>query len=296
MGKKFKVSERIIVIGILEPFYPVNCLAYAFEVPEEEIRAILDWYHQGAIRSFSDAIWIMIHEQGLSDDDVREIFSGLDSKDIVEGAIRNAKEEDEEILPDTGNSEVYAEAFKAGYVFSSALLFHNLKVRTRSSIEEINALFSMSPAMEKWIGYMSHTSDKLELRNKLFGEQSIEDVYEALSELVGPDITARLRENEATAELNRKIRELPKDAGIKLVDIINNNIMPLIKSGVPEKEVKEAMLQAVIDGGLLPELSIEQLRQRMKGAVPEEDSGVDYEAEYRKQTGKDLDTGDYTVQ
>ncbi len=51
MGKKFKVSERIIVIGILEPFYPVNCLAYAFDVPEEEIRAILDWYHQGAVQA-----------------------------------------------------------------------------------------------------------------------------------------------------------------------------------------------------------------------------------------------------
>ena len=296
MGKEFKVSERIIVIGILEPYYPVNCLAYAFDVPEEEIRSILDWYHQGAVRSLSDAIWIMIREQGLSEDDVWEVFSNLDSKDIVESAIRDAKENNEVTLPDTGDSEVYAEAFKAGYVFSSTLLFHNLKIRTRSSIEEINALFSMSPAMEKWIGYMSHTSDKLELRYKLFGEQSIEDVYEALTELVGPDITARLKENEATADINRRIRELPKDVGIKLVDIINNNIMPLIKSGVPEKEVKEAMLQAVLDGGLLPELSIEQLRQRMNGAVPEEDSSVDYEAEYRKQTGKDLDTGDYTVQ
>lgn len=47
---------------------------------------------------------------------------------------------------------------------------------------------------------------------------------------------------------------------------------------------------------LLPELSIEQLRQKVESAVPEEDTSVDYEAEYRKQTGKDLDTGDYTVQ
>lgn len=57
------------------------------------------------------------------------------------------------------------------------------------------------------------------------------------------------------------------------------------------------MLQAVIDEGLLPEkVSVEQLRKEMKSAVSAEDSGVDYEAEYRKQTGKDLYSGDYTVQ
>ena len=189
MSNDFKVSEKIIVMGILEPYYPVNCLAYALDVPEDEIRAVLDWYHKGAVRSFSDAIWIMIREQNLSEDDVREVFSYLDSQEIVERAIKDAKEEKEQTFPDTGDSEVYAEAFKAGYVFSSALLFHNLKIRTKSSIEEINALFSMSPAMEEWIEAMSHTSDKLELRNQLFEKQSMGKVYAALTELFGPDVT-----------------------------------------------------------------------------------------------------------
>lgn len=294
MSKDFMVSEGIIVIGILEPFYPVNCLAYAFDVSEEEIQAILDWYHKGAIRSFSDAIWIMIREQNLSEDDVREVFSYLDSQEIVERAIKDAKEEKGQTFPDTGDSEVHSEAYKAGYVFSSALLFHNLKIRTKSSIEEINALFSMSPAMEEWIEAMSHTSDKLELRNQLFGKQSMGKVYAALTELVGPDVTARLKENEATAEINRSIRELPKDVGIKLVDIINNKIVPLAKRGAGEKEVEEAMFQAIIEGGLLPEnVSLEQFRQRVKSAEADEVSGVNYESEYRKQTGKDLTAGDY---
>ncbi len=294
MSNDFKVSEKIIVMGILEPYYPVNCLAYALDVPEDEIRAVLDWYHKGAVRSFSDAIWIMIWEQNLSEDDVREVFSYLDSQEIVERAIKDAKEEKEQTFPDTGDSEVYAEAFKAGYVFSSALLFHNLKIRTKSSIEEINALFSMSPAMEEWIEAMSHTSDKLELRNQLFEKQSIGKVYAALTELFGPDVTARLKENEATAEINRSIRELPKDIGIKFVDIINNKIAPLSKSGAGEKEVEEALFQAIVEGGLLPEnVSLEQFRQRVKNAEADEESGMNYESEYRKQTGKDLTARDY---
>ncbi len=294
MSNDFKVSEKIIVMGILEPYYPVNCLAYALDVPEDEIRAVLDWYHKGAVRSFSDAIWIMIREQNLSEDDVREVFSYLDSQEIVERAIKDAKEEKEQTFPDTGDSEVYAEAFKAGYVFSSALLFHNLKIRTKSSIEEINALFSMSPAMEEWIEAMSHTSDKLELRNQLFEKQSMGKVYAALTELFGPDVTARLKENEATAEINRSIRELPKDIGIKFVDIINNKIAPLSKSGAGEKEVEEALFQAIVEGGLLPEnVSLEQFRQRVKNAEADEESGMNYESEYRKQTGKDLTARDY---
>lgn len=294
MSNDFKVSEKIIVMGILEPYYPVNCLAYALDVPEDEIRAVLDWYHKGAVRSFSDAIWIMIREQNLSEDDVREVFSYLDSQEIVERAIKDAKEEKEQTFPDTGDSEVYAEAFKAGYVFSSALLFHNLKIRTKSSIEEINALLSMSPAMEEWIEAMSHTSDKLELRNQLFEKQSMGKVYAALTELFGPDVTARLKENEATAEINRSIRELPKDIGIKFVDIINNKIAPLSKSGAGEKEVEEALFQAIVEGGLLPEnVSLEQFRQRVKNAEADEESGINYESEYRKQTGKDLTARDY---
>lgn len=294
MSNDFKVSEKIIVMGILEPYYPVNCLAYALDVPEDEIRAVLDWYHKGAVRSFSDAIWIMIREQNLSEDDVREVFSYLDSQEIVERAIKDAKEEKEQTFPDTGDSEVYAEAFKAGYVFSSALLFHNLKIRTKSSIEEINALFSMSPAMEEWIEAMSHTSDKLELRNQLFEKQSMGKVYAALTELFGPDVTARLKENEATAEINRSIRELPKDIGIKFVDIINNKIAPLSQSGAGEKEVEEALFQAIVEGGLLPEnVSLEQFRQRVKNAEADEESGMNYESEYRKQTGKDLTARDY---
>ena len=294
MSNDFKVSEKIIVMGILEPYYPVNCLGYALDVPEDEIRAVLDWYHKGAVRSFSDAIWIMIREQNLSEDDVREVFSYLDSQEIVERAIKDAKEEKEQTFPDTGDSEVYAEAFKAGYVFSSALLFHNLKIRTKSSIEEINALFSMSPAMEEWIEAMSHTSDKLELRNQLFEKQGMEKVYAALTELFGPDVTARLKENEATAEINRSIRELPKDIGIKFVDIINNKIAPLSKSGAGEKEVEEALFQAIVEGGLLPEnVSLEQFRQRVKNAEADEESGMNYESEYRKQTGKDLTARDY---
>lgn len=294
MSNDFKVSEKIIVMGILEPYYPVNCLAYALDVPEDEIRAVLDWYHKGAVRSFSDAIWIMIREQNLSEDDVREVFSYLDSQEIVERAIKDAKEEKEQTFPDTGDSEVYAEAFKAGYVFSSALLFHNLKIRTKSSIEEINALFSMSPAMEEWIEAMSHTSDKLELRNQLFEKQSMGKVYAALTELFGPDVTARLKENEATAEINRSTRELPKDIGIKFVDIINNKIAPLSKSGAGEKEVEEALFQAIVEGGLLPEnVSLEQFRQRVKNAEADEESGMNYESEYRKQTGKDLTARDY---
>ena len=100
MSNDFKVSEKIIVMGILEPYYPVNCLAYALDVPEDEIRAVLDWYHKGAVRSFSDAIWIMIREQNLSEDDVREVFSYLDSQEIVERAIKDAKEEKEQTFND----------------------------------------------------------------------------------------------------------------------------------------------------------------------------------------------------
>ena len=119
-------------------------------------------------------------------------------------------------------------------------------------------------------------------------------VYAALTELFGPDVTARLKENEATAEINRSIRELPKDIGIKFVDIINNKIAPLSKSGAGEKEVEEALFQAIVEGGLLPEnVSLEQFRQRVKNAEADEESGMNYESEYRKQTGKDLTARDY---
>lgn len=57
----------------------------------------------------------MIWEQNLSADDVREVFSYLDSQEIVERAIKDAKEEKEQAFPDTGDSEVHSEAYKAGY-------------------------------------------------------------------------------------------------------------------------------------------------------------------------------------
>ena len=296
MRKEFIVSERIIVLGILEPYYPVSCLAYAFDVPEEEIRVVLNWYHQGAVRAFSDAVWIMIHEQNLSEDDVREVFSYFDSKAIIEDAIQKAKEE-EQTFPDTGDSEGTAEAFQAGYVFSSAVLFHNLKIRTKSSIEEINALFSMNPDMEKWIEVMSHTSDKLEHRNQLPGNESMEKVYEAVTDLFGAEAAARLKEKEAIANLNRSIRELPKDVGIKVAGIINRILAPLDKSGATEDEMKEAMYQALADEGMLPKgMSFEQFCRSLKGDETTDDSGVNYESEYRKQTGNDFGGEDESEQ
>ena len=78
------------------------------------------------------------------------------------------------------------------------------------------------------------------------------------------------------------------------MDIINNKIVPLAKRDAGEKEVEEAMFQAIIEGGLLPEnVSLEQFRQRVKSAEADEVSGVNYESEYRKQTGKDLTAEDY---
>lgn len=263
MEKKFKVAERIILLGILEPYYPAECLSYAFDIPKEEIQTILDYYHKGAARALADAVWIMIHEQGLSGDDVREILSSQ-SKIGVEYAIKQAIEGEEEPLPETGDTEVYSEAFKAGYAFLSALLFHNLKVQTRASIEEINALFSMSPAMDDWVGKFSHINDKLDLKRKLCGKGSIEEVYEALTDLVGPEVTARLKKYEATAEVNRTIRALPRDIGIKLANIINDIAVPLSQGGASPEVFEEIVIQAIVDAGILPEsMSAEQFRQRI---------------------------------
>ena len=38
------------------------------------------------------------------------------------------------------------------------------------------------------------------------------------------------------------------------------------------------------------------LIENMPADAPEEDPGVDYAAEYKKQTGKDLETGKYVTQ
>lgn len=38
------------------------------------------------------------------------------------------------------------------------------------------------------------------------------------------------------------------------------------------------------------------IREKESRTETEEDTGVDYAAEYRKQTGKDLETGEYVVQ
>ena len=44
----------------------------------------------------------------------------------------------------------------------------------------------------------------------------------------------------------------------------------------------------------MPEnVSLEQFRQRVESAEADEVSGVNYESEYRKQTGKDLTAEDY---
>lgn len=263
MEKKFKVAERIILLGILEPYYPAECLSYAFDIPKDEIQAILGYYHKGAARALADAVWIMIREQGFSGDDVREILSSQ-SKIGVEFAIKNAIEGEEEPLPDTSDSEVYSEAFKAGYAFLSAWLFHDLKVQTRASIEEINALFSMSPAMDNWVVKVSHINDKLDLKKKLFGESSLEEVYEAMNDLVGPEVTARLKKYEATAEVNRTIRALPRDIGMKLANIINDIAVPLSQSGASPEVFEETVIQAIVDAGILPEgMSAEQFRKRI---------------------------------
>ena len=46
-------------------------------------------------------------------------------------------------------------------------------------------------------------------------------------------------------------------------------------------EEKEQLLKIIRDLGITED---------------DKDQGVDYEAEYRKQTGKDFETGEYTVQ
>ena len=46
----------------------------------------------------------------------------------------------------------------------------------------------------------------------------------------------------------------------------------------------------------LSELRDEQIKMIHHSDTTQEDSGVDYAAEYRKQTGKDLETGEYVTQ
>ena len=80
MEKEFNIPYRIMVMGILEPFYSVKILAYAFDLPEEQVNTILDYYHQGARKALEDSIRILIQDQRLTEEDIHELFSTIDLK------------------------------------------------------------------------------------------------------------------------------------------------------------------------------------------------------------------------
>ena len=263
MEKEFNIAYRIMVMGILEPFYSVKILAYAFDLPEEQVETILDYYHLGARKVLEDSIRILIQDQGLTDEDIHELFSTIDlKKESIDKTISIAHGNQGTELPDVSVSEVCSEAFRTGYIYMSSRLFHELKIRTESTIEEINALFSMNPDMDRFISKISHTTDEIALEEQTCGEFNYDDSIDSLNSLVGPEVTARLNEYRVVGELNRELRKMPEDIRYTVTEILNNNIIPMIRNKASNEEIMEAALKAFADAGLMGEASKEESEDR----------------------------------
>ncbi len=70
---------------------------------------------------------------------------------------------------------------------------------------------------------------------------------------------------------------------------------PVRKKGMKKEDLESKLL---IDdfSPLLNAVKNGQIKIVNQQKMEQEDSGVDYAAEYRKQTGKDLETGEYVTQ
>ena len=96
---------------------------------------------------------------------------------------------------------------------------------------------------------------------KLCGKANIDDAFDSLVHLVGPEVTARLKEYRITAEINREINDMPEDTRNKLIDIIDNVMVPLSKRKVPAEEFRDTLLNAFTDAGLLEAKDLNRLEE-----------------------------------
>ena len=115
--------------------------------------------------------------------------------------------------------------------------------------------------MERYISMASHISDEMKQEEKLCGKANIDDAFDSLVHLVGPEVTARLKEYRITAEINREINDMPEDTRNKLIDIIDNVMVPLSKRKVPAEEFRDTLLNAFTDAGLLEAKDLNRLEE-----------------------------------
>ncbi len=248
----FAVSEKIIIMNMLLLSYPTEHIAYAFETTEDEITAIADYYHKGTMKAVTDAIHILIYDQHLSDAEIRTVFSSIGETESLEEAMREAHAPDYQEVPDTKGSEAYGEAFKAGYVYASMIMFHDLRIRTQSTIQEINALFRTAPDMGKWIRDYDHAWTRTQKRREEGGEEiSFMEMLDNLEDTIGPVAVSRLKEHTVRAELNTKLRKLPAPVLNSILEWASNDMEQMVRQGMPEHEIALAMIRRLQEDGLL---------------------------------------------
>ena len=109
----------------------------------------------------------------------------------------------------------------------------------------------MVMGMERYISMASHISDEMKQEEKLCGKANIDDAFDSLVHLAGPEVAARLNEYRTVGEFNRELRQLPEDIRYLFAEIILNDIIPMAKSKAPIEKIREAALKAVTEAGLL---------------------------------------------
>ena len=255
--KMNEMSAIALTCIVLRKYYRDEDIAYAFNLPEDVIREIFVHYRLGARKAVADALHILIYEHRLSDDDIHKVFAGSFVSEEVENCLELAHREEYMQIPDMEDSKLYQKSFKTGYLTVSAYLLRDLRIRTNTTIDEINSLFPMEEKMNKWIRLFDREMHEKGLETKKDGGSVFFENMDLMVPFIGQEVVARLKERIEIAKSTYYLSKLPGSVQSFIVEWVNTEVPELVKQGMSDEEILSRMKEKMVSEGLFSKRILE---------------------------------------